>query len=456
MGTKKKLIVSKFGGSSMKDATAIKRSANLAKNRQTQLIVVSATYGTTNELITLSQTALSSNWKECQQKLEHLQNKHLEMARQLECTQITVEKLQSLLREAETLTKGIHLLKDCGPKTLDRLLSAGERLSSHLMATALSHLCPNKEVKFFDVRKVMRTDDQFSKATPQLGQIQKLAIEHLKTCIQGKNLYVTQGFLGATEEGITTTLGRGGSDYSAALLAEAISADVLEIWTDVAGIASTDPRLVPEAKPISEMTFQEASELATFGAKVLHPTTLTPAVRASIPVFVGSSYKPESQGTWIRQSCDHLPLIRAMAIRQEQSLLTIQTPKMLNAHGFLSRIFEIFARYQVSIDAITTSEISIGLTVDKAVLNNKSLLKSLSEQAEVHREDDLALVSLIGNNINHTPGLAQRVFNGLAQGEKAINVRMICLGASRHNFCLVVKEGEATEAIQRLHREFIH
>jgi aspartate kinase len=262
---------------------------------------------------------------------------------------------------------------------------------------------------------------------------------------------VTQGFIGSTEEGMTTTLGRGGSDYSAAILAEGIAADIVEIWTDVAGIATTDPRISPKAKPIAEISFQEASELATFGAKVLHPATLLPAIRQNIPVFVGSSFNAEAAGTWVRKEVEVLPLVRALALRKQQILVTLSTPAMLNTHGFLFQIFKIFNDHKVSIDAITTAEISVSVTLDDGALGNKKLFSDLAEIADVQVEQNLALVSLIGNNLNHTSGVGKQIFETISD----INVRMICLGASRHNFCFIVNEEQGPLAIQRLHEKFI-
>lgn len=449
-----KVVVSKFGGSSMKDAGAIKRSAKIAANHNSSIVVVSATYGTTNQLIQLAQVAREDSWEETEAIVEKIKENHRQIANDLEANDSDREAIEVLLSELETLAKGIHLLKDAPTKVMDRLQSLGERLSSPLMTIAL-RTTQERRTENFDIRKVMRTDDQFGKAVPQIEEIASLCQKHLLEAKYGEKTYVTQGFIGATNEGETTTLGRGGSDYSAALIAEGLGADLLEIWTDVAGIATTDPRICPQAKPINEITFQEAAELAVFGAKILHPTTLAPVQRVAIPVFVGSSYEPDAPGTWIRSTCEHQPLVRAMANKKSQALLTITTPKMLDAHGFLAKIFSLFERHRVSVDAITTSEISVAMTVDHSTLSHKELFKDLSAIGNVQKEEGLSLVSLIGNGINHTPGLAQKIFTAIHDEKDLINVRMICLGASRHNFCLVVKEEQAAEAIKRLHKNFI-
>jgi len=445
-----KLIVSKFGGTSMQDAVAMNRSAALSLKQGSRMIVVSATAGTTNQLIDLSQMAKTGDWVGCEKSLQELVKRHQSIAVDLKLESSLTKTMENLLSELTTLLKGIYLLRDCTTKTLDSVVSFGERLSSVLMTQAMKNQS-KIPVHLFDVRKIMRTDDVFGKGAPLIAEIEHLSKNVLPQIKVQPDIYVTQGFIGETEEGHTTTLGRGGSDYSAALIAEGINADVLEIWTDVPGIATTDPRLTSKAKAIPEMSYQEASELAIFGAKVLHPTTVAPAVRKNIPVFVGSSINPENGGTWIRPEVNNPPLVRAMAIRKDQSLLTISNPRMLMAHGFLYNIFKVFNDYKISADSITTSEISVAITVDDQVLLNKSFLQTLSDCGELKIEENLSLVSLIGNRIHHSPHLAADIFTALGD----INVRMICLGASMHNFCFLVSEDRAKDAIIRLHEKFI-
>ncbi len=450
-----KLIVSKFGGTSMGDAECMLRSAEVSFRQGSSLIAVSATSGTTNDLIALGKTAESQTWPEAEKIITKIQEKHLKIASDLAISSHSRERLEILFEEMSSLAKGVHLLRDCSVKAMDTIMSLGERMSSVLfteaMTRVLSRHSSGKNVELFDVRTVLRTDDSFGKAKPLTQEVVSLCEKHLGFLREGKTIVVTQGFIGMTDEGNTTTLGRGGSDYSAAILAEGVSADVLEIWTDVAGIATTDPRLCPKAQPIGEISFKEASELATFGAKVLHPATLLPAIRKNIPVFVGSSFDPEAKGTWVRKDVEEHPLIRAMALRKKQVLVTLSTPEMLHAHGFLFQIFKIFNDHKVSIDAITTSEISVSVTLDDSTLLNKKLIADLSQIADVQVEDNLALISLIGNNINHTSGLGKHIFEAISD----INVRMICLGASKHNFCFLVSEENGPEAIRRLHETFI-
>jgi aspartate kinase len=449
------LIVAKFGGTSMGDASCMLRSAEVSIKRNAKLIVVSATSGTTNDLIELARQAEKGTWENSQILIKKIHDKHHKIASDLQVNTIHLNALDNMLSELESMSRGIHLLKDCSLKAMDSILSFGERLSSLLMTKALENVLHSKKLpmtaELVDAREVLVTDNQFGKARPQTNEIIARCEKRFGAIRHNSVIYVSQGFIGATAEGMTTTLGRGGSDYSAAILAEGISADILEIWTDVAGIATTDPRLCPDARPIPEISFKEASELATFGAKILHPATLMPAMRAKIPVFVGSSFDPDSGGTWIKKEVDDAPLVRAMALRKNQALVTLSTPEMLYTHGFLYQIFKIFNDHKVSIDAITTSEISVSMTLDDSTLQNIELIKDLEKLAVVQVEENLSLVSLIGNNINHTPGLAKKIFDNISD----INVRMICLGASKHNFCFIVDSSQGPEVIKRLHTSFI-
>ncbi len=437
----------------MGDAACMLRSAEISHKKNSFVVAVSATSGTTNQLIDLGQKAEKSSWAEVEKILSAIQQKHEKIAADLKISPSSAKQLESLLEEMSSLAKGIHLLKDCSTKAMDTLMSLGERMSSVLFAEALRSVKgkagAKQEVVLADARDFIKTDDQFGKARPLIETIEEKCRSGL--AYSPSKVYVTQGFIGSTLDGNTTTLGRGGSDYSAALFAEAVTADILEIWTDVPGIATTDPRLYKEAQVLKEVSFKEASELATFGAKVLHPATLAPAMRKNIPVFVGSSFDPETKGTWVRKEVDDYPLVRALALRKKQVLVTLTSADMLHAHGFLYKIFKVFNDNKISIDAITTSEISVCMTLDDSALLNKKLIQELSQFAEVQVEENLSLVSLIGNNINHTPGLAQKIFSAVGD----INVRMICLGASKHNFCFLVSEDKGAEAVQRLHKVFI-
>lgn len=443
------IIVSKFGGSSMADEIAMERSATISNRQNSSVVLVSATYGTTDQLVELINTAEYGNWNACEKILFNLREKHFDICNKVTSNQIIGEQLRLLINELETLARGVFLLKECSPKARDQVLSFGERMSSLLFAQSFQKHFPEKDVRLFDVRTVMFTDDNHTRALPLLDRISREASSNFEFA-KGR-VYITQGFIGQTEAGATTTLGRGGSDYSAALIAEAVNADVLEIWTDVAGIATTDPRICKKAAPIEEISYDEASEMAQYGAKILHPTTLVPAMRRNIPVFVGSSYEGDAKGTWIRQEVQEKPLIRALTNRSGQALLTIRTPKMLNAVGFMSNIFNVFARHGISVDCVTTSEISVAVSIDRSMMEHKALIRDLENIGQVSFETGQALISLIGNKILSTHGLARNLFNSLGD----INVRMMCLGASAHNFNILVDEKDCELALQRLHEKFI-
>lgn len=449
------LVVSKFGGTSMGNAECMLRSAEISVQQHSYLICVSATSGTTNQLIALGQTAAASENEKVKHLITELISKHQQIAKDLDLAQ-DYPALVRLFEEMQSLAKGVELLKDCSPRALDTLLSLGERTSSVLFAQAmkiaLAKAGTNKQVVLLDARDVIATDDQFGKARPQIARIHELSkSEILDKYAQDKYVIVTQGYIGRSTAGHSTTLGRGGSDYSAALFAEGLDATALEIWTDVPGIATTDPRICKEAKSIDEISFKEASEMAIFGAKILHPATVEPAMRKNIPVFVGSSFDPLKKGTWVKKEVTQAPLMRALALRKNQSLVTLSTPEMLQTHGFLFTIFKVFNDHQISIDAITTSEISVSVTIDGEIKSDSQLVQDLKQFADVQIEAGYSLVSLIGNNINHTAGLAKKIFTAIED----INVRMICLGASKHNFCFLVDAAYGEKAIQKLHSEFI-
>ena len=237
------------------------------------------------------------------------------------------------------------------------------------------------------------------------------------------------------------------------MLAEAINAKTCEIWTDVIGVYTTDPRITEAARPLPELSFEEAAEMATFGAKVLHPATMEPALRQNIKVFVGSSREPEKGGTWIARDCENEPSYRAITRRKEQVMLTVKTPKMMYAQGFLQKVFTIIAKHKLSVDLITTSEISVAMTFDNPTGSTQALLNStvvqeLEQLCEVTVEHGLSLVAVIGNKMQQTNGVGSSIFDTI----NGINVRMICHGASEHNLCFLVDEHQANQTVEKLHQ----
>jgi aspartate kinase len=447
-------LVVKFGGTSMGSFASMVQSATVALERSASVVVVSAMSGVTNRLIEMTAFAQAADAVAVQSALAELREKHGLAYQPLQLSRAELAPVDALFSELAALLEGIRLLGECSPRAYDAVISMGERLSSRVFEFVLAAEARKKKstlsIRWFDVRDVMTTDERFGQATPLLDSLTKNTARHLLPLLD-LNIVVTQGFIGRSASGATTTLGRGGSDYSASLLAEALDSSAVEIWTDVPGIATTDPRIVAHARIIPEISFDEAAEAATFGAKVLHPATVLPAMRKQIPVFVASTFEPEHHGTWVRAEVPHPPLVRAIALKRKQVLLTLSTPEMMYAHGFLARVFQIFAEFQISVDNITTSQVSIAMTLDDSTLLNPLLFERLSAVAKVTREEGLVLVSVIGNGINHTPGLASRIFKTVVD----INVRMIGLGASEHQFCLLVSEENAEEVVRRLHRSLI-
>ncbi|MDH0447253.1 lysine-sensitive aspartokinase 3 [Shewanella sp. GD04112] len=442
------LVVAKFGGTSVADYGAMNRCADIVLgNPDCRLVVVSASSGVTNLLVELTQESMNDDGR--LQRLKQIAQIQYAILDKLGRPNDVAAALDKLLSRMAVLSEA--LASQRSKATMDELLSLGEQCSSALFAAVLREKGANSSA--FDVRRVLRTDSHFGRAEPQVEQIASLSREHLLPLLS-KQVIVTQGFIGSDEAGQTTTLGRGGSDYSAALLAEALKASAVEIWTDVAGIYTTDPRLAPNAHPIAEISFNEAAEMATFGAKVLHPATILPAVRQQIQVFVGSSKEPEKGGTWIRHQVEDAPVFRAVALRRDQTLLNLHSLQMLHAQGFLAETFATLARHKISVDLITTSEVNVSLTLDKTGsdssgqgLLSEALLQELSQHCRVRVEDGLALVAIIGNRIATTAGICRRVFEVL----EPHNVRMICQGASPHNLCVLVAESEAAQVVKALH-----
>ncbi|CAO98158.1 lysine-sensitive aspartokinase 3 [Erwinia tasmaniensis] len=442
------LIVAKFGGTSVADYTAMNRSADVVlSNPDVRLVVLSASAGVTNLLVALAEGQQPEERTALLEEIRRIQYAIIDPLNQPE---VIREEIDRILENISTLSDGAALATSTA--LTDELVSHGELMSTLLFVEILRQR--KAAAEWFDVRKVMRTNDHFGRAEPESAALQDLVNIQLKPRT-AEALIVTQGFIGSEAQGRTTTLGRGGSDYTAALLGEALHASRIDIWTDVPGIYTTDPRVVPSAKRIDEITFEEAAEMATFGAKVLHPATLLPAVRSDIPVFVGSSKNPSAGGTMVCNETRNPPLFRALALRRKQTLLTLHSLNMLHARGFLAEVFNILARHSISVDLITTSEVSVALTLDTTgststgdSLLTQALLTELSSLCRVEVEENLALVAIIGNQLSRACGVGKEVFGVL----EPFNLRMICYGASSYNLCFLVPGNDAEKIVQTLHR----
>ena len=447
LGAKSDHIVAKFGGTSVANFDAMSRCSDIiVADKNVRIVVVSASAGVTNHLVAL-----------CKHDITHEQRQaHIDgvvAIQQAILDELSLDAdlaigFNETLKSFQALAQTI-LTTD---QQHDELLSFGERLSSYLFAQVLR--LKGVSADRFDVRQVLKTDSQFNKATPDIMATAQAAKEYLIPLLEN-HVIVTQGFIGSDQYGQTTTLGRGGSDYSAALLAEAINAQSVHIWTDVVGIFSTDPRLCAKASPIARLSFDEAAEMATFGAKVLHPATILPASRSHINVFVGSSREPERGGTWIERKKSAQAGIRAVTQRKNQLLLTLKSPEMLLASGFLARVFSILSEFSISVDLVTTSEISVAITLDNAPNASRpeldqACLDKLAEFCHVSVENNLTLVALIGSEIQ----LRKHEMN-LMQVISEFDIRLICHGASKHNLCFLVEQSESDNVVKAIHSRLL-
>lgn len=444
-------IVAKFGGTSVRDAQAMSALAEIIANDpdNKRLVVVSAISGMTNLLVS-----------HCHNKPAHdkirteIIEKHINIAIDLGQTREEAENyLRSLIEELNAL----FLCELQEPAVQEQWLSLGERFSSTLVVLALRKA--NLNAICFDVRHVLITNNHFGKAIPDFNETKKRVQAQLIPLLKS-HIIVTQGFIGSTIEGQTTTLGRGGSDYSAAILADAINAECCHIYTDVAGVYTMDPNIVKTARRIPEMSFAEMAEFANFGSKVLHPATILPCLRSGIPIYIASTFNPEAGGTMILpQIQTPKSIVRAIALRKKQILITIRSFNMLNVYGFLAHVFEILARYKISIDVISTSEVSVALTVDGTNLGslgvnpftNPQLLKELRKVADITIEEGFTLITLIGSNIGKEPGMIQHVLSIIND----YSLRLICHGASPSNVCFLISDQDTSDAVHKLHNELI-
>lgn len=439
-------IVAKFGGTSVKNAQAIRQVAKIVKQHNNlRFVVVSAISGITNLLMEFCHALPVDRLSIAHQ----IEQRHGEIIQELGIIAAPVMKMLNRLNE-------LMPILSLNKQEMDHILALGEDLSYILVAGFFQKEGIN--IKPIDARQFIKTDDHFGKATPNPKAI--------KACLQDipeieNGIIITQGFIGATQTGHTTTLGRGGGDYSAALIAEGLEASELFIYTDVPGVYTIDPNLVRNACLIRELSFQEMAEMANFGAKILHPATLEPCLRVSIPIHILSTFEPEKPGTLVNVTAKTIaaPSVRAITLRKSQVLVTVKSLKMLDAYGFLANIFRILAEHKISVDLITTSEVSVALTIDGTNLGshgmnpfryNADLLQTLEKFAEVTIEEDYTLIAIVGSSLT-TPGMIQKIMSCL---ESKI-IRLICFGASQSSIGLLVPKQDANAIAQTLHEELV-
>ena len=443
----------KFGGTSVQDSASIERAAAIVKGRLAQkpVVVVSAMAKVTDQLLNMARAAGTGDRKTALSLSRALRERHYTTAGELLGTALFTQfhgDLGVYFEALDELLRGIAAVGELTPRTTDHVAAIGEILSSRIVAAAFS--AHGLDATMVESRECIVTDNNHVRAAPLMEETNERLRANVQPLVDAGRVPVMGGFIGATKTGITTTIGRGGSDYSAAIVGAALGAERIEIWTDVDGMLTTDPNLCPEARRIKVISFEEAAELAYFGAKVLHPATVLPAIQKNIPVYVLNSRNPTCEGTRIAARVPHCRnFFKAIAAKKRITIIDVAAPRMLLAHGFLRAIFEAFDRHRVAVDVVSTSEVSVSLTVD----SNESipaLAADLAKLADVKYEGRKAIVCLVGQNLRETPGIAARVFGELSD----VKIRMISQGASEINLTFVIEEDEVPQVVRRLHKAF--
>lgn len=447
------MIVLKFGGTSVADAAAIRRATAIVASRRDRapIVVVSALGGATNLLLEIAEQAAGGQLILALRSVEALRQRHLDEAEALlgtdrDANEVMAE-MSAMFDELASLAGALSVLGDLTPRSQDAIASIGEQLSSLLCAAAFRHA--GLPAVHADARQVMITDDTFMKAEPDTDAIAEAAQRLVAPIVRGGEIPVLGGFIGsARSSGVTTTLGRGGGDYSASLFGGALQAEAIEIWTDVDGMLTADPRVVTGAQLIERVGFDEASELASFGAKVLHPSTIAPAVRLGIPVYVLNARNAGSPGTMITFDAPRRP-VTAIAGKSNVSLVKVRSPRMLLTEGFLRTLFEVFERHKTSVDVVATSEVSVSVTVDDAS-HLDALIVDLRALGDVAIERNRGIVAVVGAGLSDGGRSMSRAL--LALGD--VRVYMLSLSATGINLTVVVDDEQVNPVIRRLHAEF--
>ena len=446
------MIVVKFGGTSVGDAAAIQRTAEIVKGRleRDPIVVVSALGGATNALLAVGEQSAKGHLIGALRGVETLRDRHLKQCETLlggtDAHDEIAGDISAMFDELAHLAEALSTLGHATPRSLDAIASYGEQLSANLVSAYFNRA--GIPAEYVDAREVMITDECFMEAEPQTDIIAEKSRELLQPLVQNGKVPVMGGFVGATSGGIPTTLGRGGSDYSASLVGAALNAEAIEIWTDVDGMLTADPRVVDGSLLIEQIRFDEASELASFGAKVLHPNTIAPAVRLGIPVFVYNSRNPTGKGTRITFDAPHRP-VSAIAGKNDVTVIKVTAARMLLAHGFLRRVFEIFERHETSVDVVATSEVSVSVTIDDPSRLD-ALVVDLGDLGDVSVERNRGIIAIVGAGICDAGGAMGRAL--MAMGE--VKIHMMSLSATGINLTVIVSDDDVQPAMRRLHDEF--
>ncbi len=445
------MIVIKFGGTSVGDADRVANAIEIVAERRHRkpIVVVSALSGVTNDLVAASEAAREQKPERVREIIDAVRARHEDVALRLvqhksDFLEAFIKQLDKQIDQIQTILSGIALLGEITPRAKDKVMSIGEKLSSVLFAyTMMMRALPGEHVESEDV---IWTDDRFCGASPNMPKTTQEARRVLGPLLERNRIPVMGGFIGRTSEGATTTLGRNGSDFSAAIVGAAIGAEEVQIWTDVDGLLTCDPRLVPGARVIDRLSYEEAAELAWFGAK-LHPRTLEPAIEAGIPVRVLNTHNPLSTGTLIAKdgaTGEHGP--RSIARKKGISVVHMTSNKMLGTHGFLARAFSVFEQLAISVDLIATSEVSVSVTVDEKH-DMDELRRRLGEFADVEIIDNQSIIAIVGTNLLADSAVGARVFEAM----RGIPMQMLSLGRSGLNLSIVVDDRDADTAVKAVH-----
>jgi aspartate kinase len=446
------MIVLKFGGTSVADLTAIDRAVSIVRSRlaRAPVVVVSALAGATNTLLETAHAAARGDRVSARAAVAALRDRHLEIMESIVRRDPTADEsgweVDRTCNALLGLVEALAILGHVTPRSLDAVAAHGELLSARVMTAAMR--AAGIRAELVDARKVIITDQRFARAVPLPDAIAAAARETLRPLVDACRVPVLGGYIGATVDGVTTTLGRGGSDLSASLIGAALAAEAIEIWTDVDGMLTVDPKIDPCARTIEHIRFDEAAELAAFGARVLHPATIAPAMRKGIPVCVFNSHRPEATGTRITAAAPVLP-VRAIAGKDHVTVIKVHSSAMLMAHGFLRAIFAVFERHETSVDVVATSEVSVSATVD-AVAPVESIAADLACLGEVSVERERAIIAVVGAGLGGDSTIMARALDALA----GIRVHMISVSASEINLTLVVDGDNLRPAMSALHTAF--
>jgi len=458
------MIVMKFGGTSVADRAAIERLMAIvraarqvaiqpeAEDWRGPLVVVSALGGATDRLLGLAAEAGAGDVDGAREHVRALRDRHLAVASVIaeSSARATVEQfVGEQFDELDRIVGALGVLREVSPRWLDAIAATGEILSSRIVAAALSSR--GLAASWVDARRVVVTGPEHTAAPPLIAETTAALRTIVDPMLARRDVPVVGGFVGATRAGVTTTLGRGGSDYSAALIGACLGASEIQIWTDVDGMLTADPRVVPDARVVPHLSFSEASELAYFGAKVLHPATIQPAVGRNIPVRILNSHRPQDAiGTLItRDRPPSAQPLTAVASKRGVTVVDITSTRMLMAHGFLNRIFEVFEEHRTPVDVVTTSEVSVSVTVDDT-RHLPEIMEALRGVADVTREDDMAILCAVGDGLQRDPAFVGH----LLEAAGGVPIRMLSQAAARRNITLVIRAADLEPALRRVHARF--